>query len=156
MLSCRETFTPFFVFFYLEVVVVIVAVFFRAWHFLTLYRSDSEPDWRFGLSRFLEARGSSDLHPKVGCQAFVDNNAVDTMERSLGNGVASDFLHPHSPPHHVRRHLSPTLVSERPSSPSARRRRRQRKPWRKLLWVLPSLISFLISGERRLSRQLDR
>lgn len=56
------------------------------------------------------------------------------MERPLTNGVASDFLHPHSPPHHVRR-LSPTLVSERPSSPSARRRRRQRKPWRKLLWV---------------------
>jgi hypothetical protein len=78
------------------------------------------------------------------------------MERSLANGVASDFLHPHSPPHHVRRHLSPTLVSERPSSPSARRRRRQRKPWRKLLWVLPTLISFLISGKTRLSRQLDR
>ena len=56
------------------------------------------------------------------------------MERPLTNGVSSDFLQPHSPPHHVRR-VSPTLLPSRPSSPSARRRRRQRKPWRKLLWV---------------------
>lgn len=58
------------------------------------------------------------------------------MERPLTNGVPSstDYLHPLSPPHHVRR-LSPTVVTERAVSPSARRRRRQRKPWRKLLWV---------------------
>lgn len=57
------------------------------------------------------------------------------MDRpALTNGVSTDFLHPHSPPHHVRR-LSPAIPPSRPSSPSTRRRRRQRKPWRKLLWV---------------------
>ena len=76
------------------------------------------------------------------------------MERPVTNGTSTDFLHPHSPPHHVRR-LSPTLTPDRPSSPSARRRRRQRKPWRKLLWV-QSLLSPLIAGKTRLSRQLDR
>ena len=61
------------------------------------------------------------------------------MERPLTNGNSTAFLHPYSPPHHVRR-LSPTLTTDRPSSPSARRRRRQRKPWRKLLWVANCLV----------------
>jgi hypothetical protein len=126
-LSCRETFPPFFVFFYLEVVVVIVAVFFPLPHVILV-------GFRTGLS----SRASAIRIAESWRQAFVDKQWGNRMERSLANGVASDFLHPHSPPHHVRRHLSPTLVSERPSSPSARRRRRQRKPWRKLLWVTPN------------------
>lgn len=76
------------------------------------------------------------------------------MERPLTNGTSSDFLHPHSPPHHVRR-LSPALMDDRSSSPSARRRRRQRKPWRKLLWV-ELIVSSLMEGKAGLSRQLDR
>jgi Phosphatidylinositol N-acetylglucosaminyltransferase len=55
------------------------------------------------------------------------------MERLLTNGASTDFLHPHSPSHHVRRLA--TFVEDPPPSPTTRRRRRQRKPWRKLLWV---------------------
>lgn len=73
------------------------------------------------------------------------------MERSLTNGTSTDFLHPHSPPYHVRR-LSPALTTDRPSSPGARRRRRQRKPWRKLLWVQHSFSKYhLTVGKTRLS-----
>jgi hypothetical protein len=78
----------------------------------------------------------------------VDN----AMDRQLTNGaspLSSDFLHPNSPPHHVRRLATTNLAVDRLASPSPSpspsptpkkktRRRSQRKPWRKLLWVIPS------------------
>lgn len=76
------------------------------------------------------------------------------MDRAaLTNGVSTAFLHPHSPPHHVRRLAA--FATDPPASPTTRRRRRQRKPWRKLLWVQsPSRRLLTNKGKTRLPRQL--